>query len=456
MQNASEEIQTLEVERAALLERAATVEAIASESDREMTEEEAASFGGYLDKVETIDAKIARSVRIESLSAQRAKAAPAADAEAEPAAAVRLGEKVREPGMLFPQMAIALHRNGNSPQAAAEYARRVWDDPLLSRILETPPDMIERAAVAGGDTVNAGWASELVEYRNASEEFVELLRPQSATMQLATRTLDFGRNDSITIPTQTAGAAGGYIAEGAAIPVGTLTTAQLTMAPRHLGIIVAITEQLANSSAPDALTLVRDDMIAGTATAIDAAALTQVARSATNPGGIYTGGGSSAGATAGAVPAVLDRITADTLAAQQAMSAANIPGALVWIMNSSEFNMLNHVRDGIGQYAFREELSRGTFSGHRVVVSNNQTATNVGLLAEGQVIFGRKGGPMVATSSDATINMSDAPVVDQSTATDPVTSFFQTRQVGLRLTWDHDYIKRHAAASYELTAVDWD
>jgi hypothetical protein len=69
--------------------------------------------------------------------------------------------------------------------------------------------------------------------------------------------------------------------------------------------------------------------------------------------------------------------------------------------------------------------------------------------------MGRKGGPAVSTSTDATINMSDAPVVDMDGATDPVTSMFQTRQVALRLTWDLDYVKRHAAASYEITAATW-
>jgi HK97 family phage major capsid protein len=453
MDNASEEIQSLEIQRGQLMERAATVEAIATESSREMTGEESASFGNYLDKVEAIDAKISRAARIESLSIARAKAAP--EVEADPVSRISLGDQRREPGMLFTQLAIAMHRNGNNASAAAEYATRVWDDPLLARVLSTPPDVLQRAAIAGGNTTAATWAAELVEYRNASEEFVEMLRPISAVMQLSTRTLDFGRNDSITIPTQTAGAAGGYIAEGAAIPVGLLATGQITMAPRHLGIIVAITEQLANSSAPDALSLIRDDMIQGTATAIDAAALTQTARSATVPGGIYTGGGTAAGALVGAVPAVLDRITADTLAAQQSLSTANVSGALVWIMNSSEYNMLTHVRDGIGQYAFREELSRGMFIGHRVVVSNNQPTTNVGLIAENQLIMGRKGGPAVATSADATINMSDAPVVDMDGATDPVTSMFQTRQIALRLTWDLDYVKRHAAASYEITAADW-
>ena len=448
MENASEEIQSLEIQRGQLMERAATVEAIATESSREMTGEESASFGNYLDKVEAIDSKIARAARIESLSIARAKAAP--EVEADPVSRISLGDQRREPGMLFTQLAIAMHRNGNNASAAAEYATRVWDDPLLARVLSTPPDVLERSAVAGGNTTNAGWASELTEYRNASEEFVEMLRPLSAVMQLSTRTLDFGRNDSITIPTQTAGTAGGYIAEGNAIPVGLLATGQITMAPRHLGIIVAITEQLANSSAPDALSLIRDDMIQGTATAIDVAALTQTSRSAIVPGGIYAGGGSAAGSSANSV---LDRITEDTLAAQQSLSTANVSGALVWIMNSSEYNMLNHVRDGIGQYAFREELSRGMFIGHRVVVSNNQPTTNVGLIAENQLIMGRKGGPAVSTSTDATINMSDAPVVDMDGATDPVTSMFQTRQVALRLTWSLDYVKRHAAASYEITTA---
>ena len=456
MENASEEIQTLEIERGQLMDRAATVEAIATESAREMTDEEQKSFSTYLDKVEQIDAKISRAARMESLSIARAKSA--APAEAETPSGIEVGAKVREPGMLFPQMAIALHRNGNSAQAAAAYAKRVWDDPMLSRILETPPDVLERAPVAAGDTGTPTWAAELVEYRNASEEFVEMLRPQSALMQLATRTLDFGRMDSITIPTQTAGTAGGYLAEGAAIPVGKLTTGQITMAPRHLGIIVAITEQLANSSAPDALTLVRDDMIAGTATAIDVAALGQVVRSTTVPGGIYNAANTAVGTTAVAQTEVLTRITLDVLAAEQNMATANIPGAKVWIMNSSEYLMLNHARDGVGQYAFREELSRGTFSGHRVVVSNNQPVTNVGLVAESQLIMGRKGGPEISTSSDATINASTAPVADLvgGPPVDPVSSMFQLRQLAIRCVWDLDYILRHDAASFELTAVDWD
>jgi hypothetical protein len=33
---------------------------------------------------------------------------------------------------------------------------------------------------------------------------------------------------------------------------------------------------------------------------------------------------------------------------------------------------------------------------------------------------------------------------------------FQLRQIAVRLVWDLDYILRHNAASFELTAVDWD
>ena len=450
MQNPSEEIQTLEIERQQLLDRASTIEAVATDSAREMTPEEQASFSAYLDKVESVDGKVQRLTRFETLSAQRAQVADPAP-PSEDASGITGVDKVRDPGMLFPQMAIALYRSGGNAAQAADYSRRVWDDPMLARVLETPTDVL-RAAVAGGTTTAVGWAAELAEFRNASEEFVEMLRPASATLQLATRSLDFGRNDSITIPSQTAGSSGGYIGEGAAIPVGTLTTGQLTMAPRHLGIIVAITQQLADSSAPDALGLVRDDMIAGTAQVIDTNALSGNARTATNPGGLYLAGGSQAGASTGAA---LTDITTDTLAAQAAFDTANIPGPLVWVMNSQEYNRLNHVRDGLGQYAFRAELSAGAFGGHRVIVSNNQAAGDVGLLAENQIIVGRKGGPMVSMSSDATINMSDAPVVDQTTAIDPVTSFWQTNQVGLRLTWDHDYIKRHADASFQLTSVVW-
>ena len=199
-------------------------------------------------------------------------------------------------------------------------------------------------------------------------------------------------------------------------------------------------------------------MIAGTATAIDVAALGQVVRSTTVPGGIYNAANTAVGTTAVAQTEVLTRITLDVLAAEQNMATANIPGAKVWIMNSSEYLMLNHARDGVGQYAFREELSRGTFSGHRVVVSNNQPVTNVGLVAESQLIMGRKGGPEISTSSDATINASTAPVADLvgGPPVDPVSSMFQLRQLAIRCVWDLDYILRHDAASFELTAVDWD
>jgi hypothetical protein len=128
-------------------------------------------------------------------------------------------------------------------------------------------------------------------------------------------------------------------------------------------------------------------------------------------------------------------------------------------MNSQQFLMLNHARDGVGAYAFREELSRGNFSGHRVIVSNNMPVTNVGLVAEGQLIMGRKGGPQISTSSDATINASSTPVADLGPGgppVDPVASMFQLRQIAVRLVWDLDHILRHQAASFELTTVDWD
>ena len=457
----NETIETLEVERSQNLDRAKTVAAIAKDGDRDLTAEEQASQAAYLDRVEAIDKELETLSRIERLEASRAVPVEADAAEAP--ARITVGDKHREPGTLFAAQAVALHRNSNDRTQAARFAREVWDDELLARVLETPPAVLERATQTAADTTTAGWAAEImVEYKRQADEFIELLRPMTVLTQITPRRLTFDGTGSIKIPKQSAGVSGGWISELGAIPVGELTTAEITLTPAKLGVIVVVSQEAINQSDPQILQVVRDDMLAGTAQPLDALFVSNTAASAPAPAGILNGiTPESASAIVGGSD--LDDATADLKGLEAELAAANVPGPWTWIMHSSAYNSLLYMREtGTGVYAFRDELRGGTLSGHRVVVSNNVTSDDVILVAENQILYATGRAPEVSLTNEASLHMSDTPDANLNTGagagpvtTTPVRSLFQTDSVASRILSSWGWGRRHDAAIAWVAGVGW-
>lgn len=439
-------IESLNIERQQNLERAKMISEVARDGGREeLSTEEQGTQDKYLDRVESINRELGTLERIEKLEA--ARAVPVAD---DKPSGIRVTDKVREPGIMFAQMALALHRNGNDRRLAADWARAEWGDDFIGEVLSTPPATLERAAVAGGTTTDSGWASQLVqEYDRQASEFIDMLRAQTVLSQLAPRRLDFGDNKSIKIPRKTAGVAGGWVSEAGAIKVEKLTVADLDLTPSKLGSIVVISEELARESSPAALQLIRDDLVEGTAQTIDSLFISTTAASAPAPAGLLNG---ISGGTPSTASSDLEKSVVDLQALETSLDSANVPGSRTWIMNPAQYNSLLWMRDSYG-FQYRAELTEGKLGGHRIITSTNVTDATIILVAEDQILWATGRAPTIELSRDATLMMDSAPnsPIDSASAT----SLFQTDQVATRLIVSLAWGVRHTEAVAYTASVTW-
>jgi HK97 family phage major capsid protein len=113
-------------------------------------------------------------------------------------------------------------------------------------------------------------AAALVGTDLREDQFIRPLRASLLARRLGVRTLS-GLQGNVSIPRQTNAQATGWVAEGGAVPDGTLTFNSVTLTPRHAGGLTEMSRQLIMQSSPDIEQVVRDDLAFVLAQAIDSA-----------------------------------------------------------------------------------------------------------------------------------------------------------------------------------------
>lgn len=161
-----------------------------------------------------------------------------------------------------------------------------------------PSEVLSRDLNVG--TATAG--GNLVANNLLAADFITLLRNQMVVFRAGARSMS-GLVGNISIPRQTAGNTSYWVAEGVAPTESQGAFDQITMTPKTVGGFTDITRKLLLQSTPDAENLVRMDLAATVAQAIDLAALNGSGVGA-EPLGILnvTGIGDVAGGTNGAAP----------------------------------------------------------------------------------------------------------------------------------------------------------
>lgn len=132
------------------------------------------------------------------------------------------------------------------------------------------PDDVLRAFNAGGapnTPTGAQTGSNLVGTDFMAGSFIDLLRPRTTIMRLA-RTMG-GLIGNVEIPKQTGGATAYWIGEGDDANETTPTIGQLGLSPKTVAAYTDITRRLLMQSTPDAEAIVRGDLVAAIAQAID-------------------------------------------------------------------------------------------------------------------------------------------------------------------------------------------
>ncbi|ANN86113.1 major head protein [Enterobacter phage Arya] len=132
------------------------------------------------------------------------------------------------------------------------------------------PDDVLRAFNAGGapnTPAGAQTGSNMVGTDFMAGSFIDLLRPRTTIMRLA-RTMG-GLVGNVEIPKQTGGATAYWIGEGDDANETTPTIGQLGLSPKTVAAYTDITRRLLMQSTPDAEAIVRGDLVAAIAQAID-------------------------------------------------------------------------------------------------------------------------------------------------------------------------------------------
>ncbi|MDT0499703.1 MULTISPECIES: phage major capsid protein [unclassified Halomonas] len=152
-----------------------------------------------------------------------------------------------------------------SQEAERQYGKQ-------ARGILIPDDVLSRAFNAGGaaNTPTGATSGEnLVDSQFMAGSFIEMLRNRTALMRLAT-TMS-GLVGNVEIPKQTGGATAYWLGEGDDASEETPTIGQIALSPKTVAAYTDITRRLMLQSTPDAERVVRNDLAAAVAQAIDAA-----------------------------------------------------------------------------------------------------------------------------------------------------------------------------------------
>ena len=199
-------------------------------------------------------------------------------------------------------------------------------------------------------------------------DFIEVLRNSSSVMQ-AGATMLRGLQGNVVIPKKTGASSAGWIAtEGAAAAESEFTSGSVTMSPKVIGAFTDASRLMLQQSSLDIESLIRNDLSASIATAIDLGALAGSGSSG-QPTGISATSGINTTTFAAAVPTF-----AELVAMESAVSNDNaLTGSLRYIARPADWGNLKTVdkASGFGQMIVGPD---GNINGYDVVRSNQVTS----------------------------------------------------------------------------------
>lgn len=128
-------------------------------------------------------------------------------------------------------------------------------------------------------------AAQIVGEQHRPQDYIGALRNRLLARRLGVRVLT-GLQGDVSVPKYGSGLSLGWVAEGGAVPEGTMSFDSVTMTPKHTGGKTEMSRQLIQQSSPGIEQLVRDDLTALVAQEIDKAIL--VGGGANEPTGIIS------------------------------------------------------------------------------------------------------------------------------------------------------------------------
>ncbi len=243
-------------------------------------------------------------------------------------------------------------------KAAGKASRGLF---IPSEILRNKRDLTAGTNNAGGFTV----ATELM-----ADSFIEMLRNRAVVMR-AGATMMSGLVGNVAIPKQSAAATAYWVAENNAPTESQQTLAQVTMSPKTVGAWTDISRRLLIQSSIDVEAMVRRDLAAVIALAVDAAALYGTGLN-NQPTGIKNQSGINTKDFAATNPTFAELVAMES---EVAIDNADL-GALVYLFNPAQRGALKTTEKATGTAQFVWEPGN-TVNGYRTETSNQVTAGDV-------------------------------------------------------------------------------
>ncbi len=226
------------------------------------------------------------------------------------------------------------------------------------------------------------------------------------------------------------------------------------LTPLKVANIAVLTEEVIRDSSPKADVIIRDELARALMERLDTDFI--------DPAKSASAGVSPASITFGASDAASSgpdeedvRLDVRTLM-QVFIDANNPPSTGVWIMSTSNALALNMMVNPLGQPSFPGiTMAGGVFFGLPVIASE-YADDNVVLVNASDVYLGDEGGVSVAMSTEASLEMSDAPANTPGVPTAAqLVSMFQTNSVAIRAERTIDWKLRRASGVALLTSAAW-
>lgn len=465
----AKQIQRLEERRAGAWQEGAALLTTAETADRELDETERAAFDALMmpPDVDTAGAKIAgtggevarldeRIAKLKSIEAAGFKSQAVTRISSSGETLVDVKAKQRGKGTFWAFLAHCQFVHNGNREAAAAYARRQHDDQIAAWVLETPPDVIERAmtelytaaAVSPGTTGDADFANKLTQVRWLANEFRELWYPKSICGRLALDRIGFDGAAELRVPGQSTGTIGYWVAESAPIPAAEFIIDEIVLTPKQMGVLSVVSNELLRRSTPQILGRVTDSLTKGAAKTVDARFMSTTAAGSGAPGGIRNGLSVITGTAGGTLTA----IDTDAKAAIDVLLTADCPsGGWAWVMREGSKNSLKFIKDGLAQHAYRDEANAGMFQGFPIVESSNAPSAVLTLLAAPEIYWADELLPMIDVSGAATLELDDAPAGDGT----GLRSMFQRNEQAIRLTMALDWKSKRAGNAATVGTLTW-
>lgn len=281
------------------------------------------------------------------------------------------------------------------------------------------------------------------------EEIIEFLRPASVVRRLNPNVLPMP-SGSLTMPKQTGGAAASYVGENTNIPPSEQTTGQIKLSFKKLVTLVPISNDFLRFAMPASDSMVRDDIVAAMSQRSDLAFIRGDGASDT-PKGIRnlaaSGNVFAANATVN-----LANVTVDL--GKMVLALENNNARMLrpaWIFTPRTKQYLMTVRDGNGNYVFRDEMLGGNLWGYPYATST-QIPNTLGGGTESEVYLADMSEVIIGDSTNLLIDASSEAAYHDGAN---VQAAFSKDQTVIRAISEHDINLRHDFSVAVLTTVKW-